>query len=64
MATPPLTHYRPRDKSNRHNRLNLRFNDAEYARILRTAANSGKLPSSWAADILVEAALKKNNQDG
>lgn len=60
MAYTPLTHYRPRDKVKRENRLHLRFTDAEYAKILKEATRLGVLPSSWAAEVLIAASTHKN----
>lgn len=53
-------HYRPREKSNRTNRINVRLNDAEYARILRAASKTGLPPTSWAADVLINESAPKN----
>lgn len=57
-----MRHYRARDSKNgnRDNRVNLRFNDTEYALVLKKANKAGKPVTSYVAETMLALARNKN----
>lgn len=55
-------HYRAREKNHeaRENRINLRYNDSEFAAVLRKANKMGVPVTSYAAATLLAVARDKN----